>query len=707
MKKLSQLLSNIPSYQSLRRSFLVNPDQLMAVKAVFVIGLLVIPMVIMGKPFYAITLGLGALAGALSETDDHPKGRLKSMLLKLISFAISSLSVELLQPYPKLLAIGLSISTVVFILIGGFGERFRGVTFGALLIGIYTMIGSQLSPSWYIQPVLLTSGALIYGIFSFVTLILRPWSLLEVQLAKGFSALSKYLEEKAKLFPSEEKDQKEIRAKLALLNVQTVEAFDRCKEVLNSYSDSQNDENDMKPYLKYFMVLQSLHERAASSHERYDLLSNDPLNKELLGGIRQLLHELSHASQYFSECLLTGTEYKHPVSLSWVVKTLNNLLDRERLEENHPLKLLIRNLSQSNKNLINIMKVEEVELASKLERDNRTLFEKLKAQLSFNHPRMRYALRLSIAFLIGYTISEFFEIAKGEWILLTILFVLQPSYSETRRRLVQRTLGTLSGVIIGVLVIRFFTFSGQIILLLTSAYLFMIWMKRRYSVAVIFITIFVLCAFNIIADKGVDVMAPRLIDTLIGAFLSFVIVRFLWPEWQYKRLPSMLSEALIKNTAYFTAILKEYKQPANLDDLEYRIARREAHRSDNALVMVWRNMQLDPKKHQQLKKQAFRLTYLNHALLSYLSALGAHRNQLDNPQMIDFANLIHEALHESCLFLSSKNKCITHELDEIRSKLLLMNQMEEVNQHVLLYNISEVTEQILEQAILFQDLKSN
>jgi uncharacterized membrane protein (TIGR01666 family) len=705
MNKFSQFLSKKSWYQSLRKSFLGNPDQLMAVKAVSVIGLLVIPMVILGKPFYAITLGLGALAGALSETDDHPKGRLKSMLLKVISFAISSFSVELLQPYPKLLAIGLSISTVVFILIGGFGERFRGVTFGALLIGIYTMIGSQLSPSWYIQPVLLTLGALIYGIFSYVTLIFRPWSLLEIQLAKGFSALSKYLEEKAKLFPSEEKDQKEIRAKLALLNVQTVEALDRCKEVLNSYSDSQNDENDMKPYLQYFMVLQSLHERAASSHERYDLLSNDPLNKELLGGIRQLLHELSHATQYFSECLLTGVEYKHPVSLSWGVKTLNNVLSLEGLKENHPLKLLIKNLSQSNSNLKNIMTVNEVGFVSKLERDNRTLFEKLKAQLNFNHPRMRYALRLSIAFFIGYTISEFFEIAKGEWILLTILFVLQPSYSETRRRLVQRTLGTLSGVIIGVLVIRLFTFSGQIILMLASAYLFMIWMKRRYSVAVVFITIFVLCAFNIIANKGVDVMAPRLIDTLIGAFISFFIVRFLWPEWQYKRLPGMLSEALVKNTAYFTAILKEYKQPANLDDLEYRIARREAHRSDNALVMVWRNMQLDPRKHQQLKKQAFRLTYLNHALLSYISALGAHRNQLDNSQMIDFANLIHEALHESCLFLLSENKCITHELDEIRNKLLLMNQMEEVNQHVLLFNIAEVTEQILEQAILFKNLK--
>src|SRR5680860_357156 len=210
--------------------------------------------------------------------------------------------------------------------------------------------------------------------------------------------------------------------------------------------------------------------------------------------------------------------------------------------------------------------------------------------------------------------------------LLTILFVLQPSYSETRRRLLQRTLGTLAGVIIGILVIKLFSFSGQIVLMLTVAYLFLFWMKRKYSIGVIFITIFVLCAFNIIANKGVDVMAPRLIDTLIGAFISFIIVRFLWPEWQYKKLPNLLSEVILKNTAYLKAILNEYKNPEK-DDLTYRIARREAHRADNALVMAWKNMQLDPQKHQKLKKTAFTLTYLNHALLSYLSALEAHRNQ--------------------------------------------------------------------------------
>lgn len=712
MKQLSFYLNQIIWYKSFRTKFLTNPNRLLAFKATIVIGFLVVSMLIIGLPFYAVTLGLGALAGALSETDDHPNGRLKSMALKMLSFAISTFSVELLQPYPVIMAGGLAASTIVFILIGGISERFRGVTFGALLVGIYTMIGAQLSPVWYLQPILLISGALIYGIFSYLLLRVKPYSLLEEQLARGFSALSLYLDEKSKLFPSDEQEEKEIRARLALLNVQTVDALDKCKEVLNSYGESLTDQKPLAPYLHYFMVLQSLHERAASSHERYDLLSSNPLSKELIGGIRQLLHELSHATQNFAESLLTGVNYKHPIALDWLVSAINNFLKNNELNTTHPLNLLIRNLRQSNQTLKGIYTNYETDLLPKLEKDNRTYFERFKSQLHINHPRMRYALRLSISFSIGYAVSEYFQVAKGEWIVLTILFVLQPSYSETRRRLLQRIIGTFSGVVIGILIIRLFTFSGQIILMISSAYLFLLWMKRRYSVGVVFITIFVLCAFNIIANKGVDVMAPRLIDTLIGALISFLVVRFLWPEWQYKKLPNLLSEVIHKNTAYFRAILDEYTG-STTDDLAYRIARREAHRADNALVMAWQNMQLDPKKQQQLKNTAFTLTYLNHALLSYLSALGAHRiyHNNEDSQLLSIENHILKVLDKTCNWFTAKDSTdienIEDSLEEI-SKHLLNNNKETTKMHnILLYNIAEVTLQILEEAKLFKPSENN
>jgi len=712
MKQLSFYLKQIPWYTSFRTTFLSNPNRLLAVKATVVIGILVILMVSINMPFYAVTLGLGALAGALSETDDHPNGRLKSMLLKIVSFAISSFSVELLQPYPALLGIGLALSTIVFILIGGVSERFRGVTFGALLVGIYTMIGTSISPNWYIQPVLLISGAFIYGIFSYILLRLKPYSLLEEQLARGFSALSLYLNEKSKLFPSNELEEKEIKTKLALLNVQTVEALDRCKEVLNSYAESLTNQQPLQPYLYYFIVLQSLHERAASSHERYDLLSANPSNIDLIGGIRQLLHELSHATQNFAESLLTGVPYKHPIALDWLTKTIHNLLQNKELKPSLPIKLLIRNLTQAHETLKSIHINYDTDLLPKLEKDTQTYFERLKVQLNINHPRMHHALRLSISFLIGYAIYKYFHIEKGEWIVLTILFVLQPSYSETRKRLFQRTLGTLAGVITGILVIKLFSFSGQIALMIASAYLFLFWMKRKYSISIIFITLFVMCAFNIIADKGVDVMAPRLIDTLIGAFISFMVVRFLWPQWQYKKLPNLLSEVILKNTAYLKAILNEYKNPIT-DDLTYRIARREAHRADNALVMVWENMQLDPQKHQKLKKTAFTLTYLNHALLSYLSALGAHRNhhKKQNLNLLVFENHILKVLDESYDWLTTQNNSkienIESSLEELSSQLFTTNKEAAQIQYILLYNITEVTLQILEQAKLFKQTKNN
>ena len=207
-----------------------------------------------GNPFFAVTLALGAVAGALSETDDHPKGRIKSLALKVFSFGVSSMAVQLLYNYPVLLGIGLAVSTIFFLIVGGLGERYRGVTFGAILVGIYAMIGVPNSPIWYLQPLLLSSGALFYGLLSLGLLFLHPWRLLDEQLARGFVTLSNYMNEKARLFPSDKKIQGEIRNRLALLNVQVVEALDRCKEVLNSYSNALKDDTPLIPYLRYFML---------------------------------------------------------------------------------------------------------------------------------------------------------------------------------------------------------------------------------------------------------------------------------------------------------------------------------------------------------------------------------------------------------------------------------------------------------------------
>jgi uncharacterized membrane protein (TIGR01666 family) len=692
--------------------FRATPDRFKAIKGTVVIGVLTLPLLLLGESFFAITLALGALAGALSETDDHPRGRIKSLTLKVFSFALSSLSVELLYPYPVLLGIGLFVSTVAFVLIGGLGERYRGVTFGAQLVGLYTMLSATISPAWYWQPLLLPAGALFYGLFSLFLLCRYPWRALDEHLARGFFALSEYLEVKAGLFPSEKTGQGEIRNQLALLNVQVVGALDGCKEVLNSYGDSTEGNKHLGSYLRYFMLLQNLHERAASSHERYDLLSTDHANRVLLEGIGHALLQYSNACRAFADSLLLGVPYVHPISLGWMVDSLNDLLKKHEIGIDHPLSMIVHNLSRSHVSLQNLHDDNQRSLAPKLRQDERTVIQRAKDLLNWQNPRLRHALRLGLCFLLGFAISEVFSIAKGEWIILTSLFVCQPTYSDTRQRLFQRVLGTILGVIGGVVVGQIMpTVTGQLLLLLFSAYLFFVWQLRNYSVSVVFVTIFILCAYNLMAGKGLVVMLPRLADTLIGSVLAIFSVRFLWPNWQYNRLPVLITEAILKNTAYLQAILKEYHQTTEVDDLAYRIARREAHRADNALVLAWRDMQVEPRKRQQFREQAFTFTYLNHALLAYISAFGVHRGPQKtlSPDIINFANDLIEALQKTSQLISSgnmsKNVSIIDLLEQIRNRIMAAGQPIPGQQFTSLYNIAEVAGQLLESGNDFKSPK--
>ncbi|PCI00432.1 MAG: TIGR01666 family membrane protein [Flavobacteriaceae bacterium] len=687
--------------ESLRRNFWRYPVRMRAFKASASMALLCVPLVLLGYSGIGVTLALGALAGALSETNDHPKGRLKALLLTVASFIVASFSVVLLRPYPVLFGIGLVGSTITFIVIGGLSDRYRGISFGAVLIVIYTMLGAEFSPVWYYQPLFLPLGALFYGSISLGLLYLHPFRLLEEELANAYQALAVYMKEKAKLFPSDARVQTKIRNKLAVLNIQVVNSLEECRKVINSYENAVHDLEVMRPYLQKFILVQSLHERAASSHEKYDVLSQETHNTELMEGLGQLLIQLSLACTQFADKLLTRNTYKHPVALTWTVKALQDQIDTRKEFLNESLILLYRNLKQSHKSLQNLNFNMTLDAVPRIKREERSVWVRLKEILSWSHPRLRYAIRLSVCFLLGYILLQFADLAKGEWVILTSLFVCQPSYSETRRRLFQRIIGTVIGVVGGILVVQLLpTVIGQLCFLSVAAYLFFFYLRKNYAIAVIFITCFVIAAFNLIADEGVAMMGPRLIDTFIGATLAILVVRLLWPDWQHKKLPGLLAKALGNNTAYFRAIVHEYHK-ASTDDLSYREARFNAHQADNALTLAWQGMKMEPKKHQQSQDAAFRLTYLNHALVSYLSAFGAHRSSsfelTEDVERILYQ--VDKALDMTTNYLKGESKDQTasnlpYLLNKLSNRLDDMERGSQRQKMVLLYNIAEVTKQL-------------
>ncbi len=692
------LLSNAlfkNNYNKVKRAFWRHTNRLFAMRATVSIALVSIPFFVMGMPYFAVALSLGALAGALSETDDHPRGRIKAMFITVMSFFISSFAVGVLNKYPILLGAGFVVSTVVFILIGGIGERYRAITFGSILVGIYAMLSINLSPAWYWPAILLPSGALFHGIIALILLYKKPWRLLDEQLAKGFMAISIYLETKAKLFPSTKEEQADITKDLALQNIQVVNALEKIKEVLNNYDEELKDPEKLRPYLQRFMMLQSLHERVSSTHERHDKLSNKKQRVEVMEGIGEMLRQLSYATRQVSENMLTGAPYNHPPAIEWISKAIDSNMANMDEVNAQSMMLMHHNLHRSHESLKYLDDVQMGTSIPRLRKDERSAWQRIKAQLTLKHPRMRYAIRLSLSFLIGYVVQLVMDLDKGEWVMLTSLFVSQITYTDTRRRLFERLLGTISGIILGVLLLQMFTsISSQVFIMLASALLFFYWLRTQYSVAVIFITTFVIGAFSLLSpDGGVNVLVPRLIDTFIGAGISFFVIRFLWPGWQYRTLSGSISKVFQKNRAYLQAIVKEYETSSD-DDLSYRIARREAHLAGNELAQSWNSMRMEPRSKQKLLRHAFNLTYLNHALLSYLSAFGAHRRENINEirNLNEMAEKLSTILQDAADYVVNGKQHVKPELSplllDLQHRILHADSVVKKQQLRLFYNIT-------------------
>jgi uncharacterized membrane protein (TIGR01666 family) len=173
---------------------------------------------------------------------------------------------------------------------------------------------------------------------------------------------------------------------------------------------------------------------------------------------------------------------------------------------------------------------------------------------------------------------------------------------------------------------------GQLILIVVTGVLFFAFRQSQYAHATMFITLLVLFCFNLLGE-GFEIALPRIFDTLLGCGIAWLAVAFLWPDWRFRRLSSVAERTLTANCRYLDAILVQYHQGKD-NRLDYRIARRDAHNGDAELASVVSNISAEKNASASLREAAFRLLCLNHSFLSYISALGAHREKITRPAML-------------------------------------------------------------------------
>lgn len=621
-----------------------------------------------GEVLSTIPVTLGVVAAALTDLDDRLSGRLRNIFITLLCFFIASVSIEILFPYPWLFAIGLLISSFCFTMLGAIGQRYATISFGALLIAIYTMLGVTLYDTWYQQPLLLLAGAVWYSLIALLSHALRPVRPVQENLANCYELLARYLDAKSAFFDPDEADRyDELQIQVALSNGALVSSLNQTKLSLLSRLKGDRGQRSTRRLLRYYFVAQDIHERASSAHNQYHALAKRFRHSDVLFRFQRLLLLQAKACRQLAKSIISGDDYNHDFRFERAFNLLNVSLERHQPQQAEDKRLLaslnfvLRNLQAIDWQLSHI----ESEQIIGLPQDNtladdglhgiRDIWTRIRNQLTPGSALFRHAVRMSLVLCAGYACIMAFNMERGYWILLTSLFVCQPNYSATRLRLRQRVLGTLAGIIAGLPLLYLIpSQEGQLVLIVVLGVLFFAFRTVQYGYATAFITMLVLFCFNLMG-AGFDIAIPRVTDTLIGCGIAWLAVTFVWPDWRYRRLPLVIQRAIDSNTSYLSEVIAQYQQGKD-DSLSYRIARRAAHNADAELASVISNMSSEPLRSRRILEEGFRLLCLNHAMLGYISALGAHRHKLpDNA--------------ESRTLLKEVSQHILHQLQAVSAQL--------------------------------------
>lgn len=607
-----------------------------------------------------IPLTLGVVAAAISDIDDRFSVRIQNLIYTYIGFFITAASVQLLFPYPIAFAIGLIASCIGWILLGSLGRRYATIAYGCLVISVYSMLGVHLFEQWYMQPALLVAGAAWYGLLSTISFLLFPVRKVQDQLAASYTALGSFLFAKSNLFDVDmtPSSYQQSMIDIAMENGKLVAIFNDLRMSLLTRLKGDRGQKDTRRSLQYYFVAQDIHERADSAHIDYQKLAKVFQHSDILFRFQRILSIQGKACQDLAQSILSRTRYTHNKRFKHSFENLRLSLEKLR-EDGHydqvrvnALFALYQNLKSIDAQLQNLeternlQKIDAEHAESQLKDDDlkgwNDIMVRVKQHLTPESVLFRHAVRLSIVLFIGYLFIQMTNIAYGYWILLTALFVCQPNFNATKRRLYLRIIGTLIGIIVGLAIIYFIpSIEGQLVMLILSGVLFLELRSKQYAQATAFITILALINFNL-DGSAFAAGLPRFIDTVIGCALAWFGVSFIWPDWKFRRLPRSIQRSLQAQCKYLAEVVEQYHQGRN-NALNYRVVRRTAHNTDAEVASLISTIATEPNIDVNKKSQAFEFLCLSHTFLSYIAALGAHREQIQDQQVL---SLLDQALDD-------------------------------------------------------------
>jgi uncharacterized membrane protein YccC len=201
---------------------------------------------------------------------------------------------------------------------------------------------------------------------------------------------------------------------------------------------------------------------------------------------------------------------------------------------------------------------------------------------------------------------------------------MRPSYGLTRSRAKDRIIGTLIGGAIGFgmvfLIQNTYVYGALGVVSLVIA---LSLIQKNYRTSATFITLSVVFIYAILSHDILNLIKFRVLDTLVGAALSYAAMRWLWPTWEFVGIKESIEKSVKANKDFLHKITEYYQLKGNIPT-SYNIARKEAFLETSNLNSAFQRMAEEPRSKQRDPDKIYELVVLNHSFLASLASFSTY-----------------------------------------------------------------------------------
>jgi uncharacterized membrane protein YccC len=606
-----------------------------------------VPMLIMANKGWlsdGIPFLWGALFVSLTDTPGPSHHRRNGMLAGIILNTLTVLVTGFLYQSHVLLLIQVLVFSFFFSLLPIYGVRAGAVGTLALVVMLLNMSPMR-DHEHYIQNAVLTGlGGVWYATFSMLLFRLQPYRLVEQALGEHIIQIAEYIRARAEFY----KKGADVDGAFTRVMQEQVDVLKNQNQLRELIFKTRQFVGDASPKSRSIMMvfLESLDlfEETMYTYQDYKLLQQHTRHTNLLRKFRGVILQLARELEQIGIAVQAGLVVKRIPNLEKELNALRESIDHHKLNSSgngvsqslHALELTVENIQSILNRICKLVLYTQLRIdINPTFRDeeeeqrhaaHQTSTKPLHGSLilenfTLRSNNFRYALRLTIAMIIGYVVSTFLEVSHAYWVLLTIITILKPVYNVTRRRNIQRVSGTLGGILAASLILMLVSnHTILLILLVISMLMAYSFLRVNYLGFVIFLTIYIIITFHFLNPvEFKQLIGERLIDTFIGSVIAALAARFIFPVWQHKNIKSAMQEILQANRTYFREAWKQVTSPT-AEASSYNTARNDAIVALTNLSDNFQQMLVEPG---QGKRSALihQFVIASHALTSRISAL--------------------------------------------------------------------------------------